>query len=169
MPSGSQETLLHSGRTCDGCNCDIDLSGRDARNQIHVHTVDPYRSPDPTPPFVPRTGGSQYSPSIRYRPSLRFEADDWPAVLCRRCHETVEDGGCRRFLDFRFGQHPACSQCGGRIARGGAAFVVRDNPSTPLRQAPAGEHIGDLSPHGWLLVSAILCATKATSREESQR
>jgi hypothetical protein len=51
-------------RTCDGCDNDIARFAPAAQNQIYVHTVDPYRSPDPTPPIVPRTGGSQYPPSI---------------------------------------------------------------------------------------------------------
>jgi hypothetical protein len=106
--------LLRSGGTCDGCDNDIDLSGTDARNQVYIHTVDPYRRPDPTSPIVPRAGGSHHPPSIPYTPSLRFRAIDWPAVLCRRCHESMRDGGYRRFLDFRFDQHPVCPECGGR-------------------------------------------------------
>ena len=110
-------TLLHSEGTCDGCDRDIDLSGPEARDNFHVHTVDPYRRPDPTPPIVTRTGGSQSPPSIPYRPSLRFRATDWPAVLCRQCHERMEAGDYRSFLDFRFDQHPACPTCGARRTR----------------------------------------------------
>ena len=71
----------------------------------------------PASPLPPKTR-STYTPSIRIavrtrhhrscrgpaarstRP--RFEADDWPALLCRRRHESMEDVGCRRFLGFRF-------------------------------------------------------------------
>jgi hypothetical protein len=107
-------TLLHSGAACDGCDSDIDLSGPGARDEVYVHTVDRYRRPDPTSPIVPRTGPSHHPPSIPYTPSLRFSAIDWPAVLCRRCHDRMVDGGYRSFLDFRFDQHPACPECGGR-------------------------------------------------------
>jgi len=93
-------TLLHSGAACDGCDSDIDLTGPDARDQVYVHTVDSYRRPDPTSPIV--------------SPWLRFSAIDWPAVLCRACHERMADGGYQRFLDYRFDQHPACPECGGR-------------------------------------------------------
>jgi len=60
-PPASPRPLV---RTCDGCDNDIARFAPAAQNQIYVHTVDPYRSPDPTPPIVPRTGGSQYPPSI---------------------------------------------------------------------------------------------------------
>jgi hypothetical protein len=107
-------TLMRSGGTCDGCDNDIDMSGPDARDEVYVHTVDACRRPDPTPSIVPRAGGSHHPPPIRSSPSLRFSAHDWPAVLCRRCHDRMHDGGYRSFLDFRFDQHPACPECGGR-------------------------------------------------------
>ncbi|WP_101948018.1 hypothetical protein [Mycobacterium sp. 3519A] len=105
-------TLLKSGGGCDGCNSDIDLTGPGARDNVHIRTVDPHRRPDPTPPIVTRTDDSQSLSSIRYRPSLRVQATDWPAVLCRECHERMRAGEYRSFLDFRFEQHPACPQCG---------------------------------------------------------
>jgi len=110
-------TLLHSGGRCDGCDGEIDLTVPDARDQILIHTVDPYRRPDPTPPIVTRSGGPQCRPSIPHTPSLPFRATDWPAVLCRPCHERMHSDGHRSFLDFRFDQHPACPRCGGRRTR----------------------------------------------------
>lgn len=110
-------TLLHSGGTCDGCDSDIDLTGPQARDHVFVHTVDPYRRPAPTPPIVTRDGGPQCPPSIPFTPSLRFRVTDWPAVLCRRCHERMREGDYRSFLDFRFDQHPACPNCGGERTR----------------------------------------------------
>lgn len=110
-------TLLHSGGACDGCDNDIDLAGPEARDQVYVHTVDPCRRPNPTPSILPRTSGPHQPPPIPHTPSLRFRATDWPAVLCGRCHDRVHAGDYRSFLDFRFGQHPTCPNCGGQRTR----------------------------------------------------
>lgn len=107
-------TLLQSGGACDGCDDDIDFGVADAKKQVHVHTVDPYCRPAPTPTIVPRTGGSKYPPPIPCTPPFRFGAADWPAVLCRHCHRRMNAGGFRRFLDFKFEQHPCCPRCGNR-------------------------------------------------------
>jgi hypothetical protein len=93
-------TLLHSGGACDGCDNDIDLTGPEARDQVYVRTVDPCRRPNPTPSILPRTSGPHQPPPIPHTPSLRFRATDWPAVLCRRCHDRMHAGDYHSFLDF---------------------------------------------------------------------
>jgi hypothetical protein len=114
-------------------------------------------------PLSPQTR-STYTPSIRIavrtrhhrsrrgpadrstRP--RFEADDWPPVLCSRCHETMEDVGCRRFLDFRFGQHPACPQCGGKRTLHTAHIVPQSRTRTFELHAVEPHHMhAHLRPH----------------------
>jgi hypothetical protein len=43
--------LLRFNKVCHGCHTEIDLTGLDAREQIHVHTVDPYVRPGPQLPI----------------------------------------------------------------------------------------------------------------------
>ena len=138
-------TLLHSGGRCDGCDSDIDLTGPDARDHIYVRTVDPYRRPDPTPPIVTRSGGPRCRPSIPYTPSLRFRATDWPAVLCRRCHERMCAGDYGSFLDFRFDQHPACPGCGAGRTRSTFYGMPSDPWNIPPWLHAAGCCISDES------------------------
>ncbi|WP_232491080.1 hypothetical protein [Mycobacterium dioxanotrophicus] len=101
--------LLRFGGDCHGCGVAIDLSEADAREKVHVHTVDPLPRPDPDLPIR-----SSDSPRLRgpLRTSLRGAAKDWPAVLCRRCHGRMQADGCRSFVDFRFAQNPECPRCG---------------------------------------------------------
>lgn len=75
--------LLTSGGRCTGCRRQIDLMGENARERVHVRTVD--------------TVGS--------------DQRDWPAVLCDDCHEQMSRGGFTSFVDFRFSLNPRCPQC----------------------------------------------------------
>jgi len=68
--------------SCTGCELPIDLTGADAREHVHIHTV----------------SGEELD-------------DDWPAVLCDSCRDRMESGGFTSFLDFRFSLHPPCPSC----------------------------------------------------------
>lgn len=104
--------LLRFSGNCAGCGVRVDLTEPDARDQIFVHTVDP--CPSAEPPSLSTPTGESY----RRVPSLSDAAPDWPAVVCRRCHERMGEGEYRTFLDFRFDQNPHCPQCGNRRSRG---------------------------------------------------
>jgi len=127
-------------RSCDGCDNDIDLFAPAAQTRSTY-----------TPSFRiavrTRHHRSRRGPADRStRP--RFEADDWPAELCSRCHETMEDVGCRRFLDFRFGQHPACPQCGGKRTLHTAHIVPQSRTRTFELHAVEPHHMhAHLRPH----------------------
>ena len=90
----SARTLLRFEGRCDGCSQDIDLTGADARDEVFVHTVDQHVRSEP------RSVGS--------------DVRDWPAVVCRRCHERLAEENWVSFLDFKFAMNPACPACGGR-------------------------------------------------------
>lgn len=75
--------LLASRGRCTGCGVQTDLMGENARDRIHVHTVDARPSDQP----------------------------DWPAVLCDDCHHRMSVGGFTTFLDFRFSLNPRCPEC----------------------------------------------------------
>lgn len=103
--------LLHSRGRCTGCRDDIDLVAEDARNAVHVHTVDaPTR--DASDPVV-RT---EIYASYRYDPIpescwLPNLPADWPGVLCRKCLTWMQQEGYTSLLDFRFSRHPKCPRC----------------------------------------------------------
>ncbi|MGV0741042.1 hypothetical protein [Mycolicibacterium sp. XJ870] len=101
--------LLRFNGDCQGCGTAIDLSEADARDKVHIHTVDPMPRSEPDSPI--RTSDH---PRVRgaLRASVRGEARDWPAVICRRCRDRMRDGNFRSFIDFKFAQNPACSRCG---------------------------------------------------------
>lgn len=102
--------LLRFRGYCDGCGDPINVGDADARDNVHVHTVDPLPRPEPWSPI--RTPGE----SSRTRPhwaSLRESAADWPAILCRFCRHGMRDGGFTSFVDFQFTQNPECPRCGG--------------------------------------------------------
>ena len=82
--------LLDSGGTCTGCSRQIDLTGEDARDRVHIHTA-AYRRSEAT------------------RPN-QFPAD-WPAALCDSCHDRMRRDEFTSFLDFRFALNPACPSC----------------------------------------------------------
>lgn len=103
--------LLRFTGDCQGCGTEIDLTGLEARDRIHVHTADSLPRPDPGSPI--RTPGSSrvHGP---FRAAIRSVARDWPAVLCPRCRDRMRDGNFRSFIDFKFAQHPECPRCGGQ-------------------------------------------------------
>lgn len=107
--------LLHSDGECTGCGDDIDLTGQDARDRVHIHTID--APPRPTPAPVVRTERRpsyqyEYVPDSWARPELPA---DVPGVLCRRCEQHMRDEGCTSLVDFRFTRHPKCPRC--RVSR----------------------------------------------------
>jgi hypothetical protein len=101
--------LLQFRGYCDGCGDPIDISGEEARDNVHVHTVAPLARPEPWSPFRTPVSPGQRRPHMA---SLRQSATDWPAILCRFCHHGMRDGGFRSFVEFRFTQHPECPHCG---------------------------------------------------------
>ncbi|WP_082964790.1 hypothetical protein [Mycobacterium sp. ACS1612] len=76
--------LLHSGGSCAGCGQRIDLTGEDARDRVHLHTVAPRLSEAPA---------------------------DWPAALCDSCHDRMRRDGFTSFVDLRFALNPRCPSC----------------------------------------------------------
>ena len=95
--------LLDSRGTCTGCRQPIDLTGPDARDRVHIHTVTPLQPRKPLPRNAEwvRDG---------WRTPRSFPAD-WPAVLCDSCHDAMQAGGFSGFLDFKFSVHPRCPVC----------------------------------------------------------
>lgn len=87
-------TLLRSNAQCDGCEQDIDLTVPNARDEVLVHTVDSYVRPEPE--------------------SAWTDAADWPAVLCRHCHDRMDGEGYTSVVAFKFAMHPMCPECGER-------------------------------------------------------
>ena len=82
--------LLESGCTCTGCRRQIDLTGEDARDRVHIHTA-AYRPSEVT--------GPNQLPA------------DWPAALCDSCHDRMRRDEFTSFLDFRFALNPRCPSC----------------------------------------------------------
>ena len=120
-------TLLQFGGNCRGCGAAIDLSAPDARDLVHVHTVDPSRRRDPHNPIrTPEDAGK------RWLDPLRSIAMDWPGVICRDCREDMRDGGFTSLMDFVFARHPQCPQCGGRRSR----RIHYGMPADPQSWAP---------------------------------
>ena len=110
--------LLDSGGRCTGCDYGIDLTGEDARDAVHIRTVD--RPPRDAPEVLIREadGWASYLDSP-YPPksSLPQLPPDWPGVLCKRCCTRMRDDGYRSLLAFRFSQHPKCPDCGAGVTQ----------------------------------------------------
>lgn len=130
--------LLKFEGDCHGCGAPIDLSGADARDLVHIHTVDPLPRSEPDSPI--RTADS---PSARgpFRAAVRSAAKDWPAVICRRCRDRMRDGNFRSFIDFKFAQNPDCPQCGGQRTQA----IQYGMPADPEAWGP-WLHIGGCCP-----------------------
>jgi hypothetical protein len=105
--------LLHSRGQCTGCDSGIDLSGEDARDVVHIRTIDPPAREAPEVLIQEGTGHPSYVDGP-YPPKSRLPEipPDWPGVLCQRCVTRMHDGGYRSLVDFRFSQHPKCPRCG---------------------------------------------------------
>lgn len=122
--------LLHSEGRCAGCGDDIDLRGDDARDAVHIHTVEaPPRIASPPVVRTERRASYLYDPV----------PDDWgmpvlpadlPGVLCQRCVQHMRDEGCTSLVDFRFARHPKCPRC--RVSR--TQKVVHGHLSGPLSE-----------------------------------
>lgn len=99
--------LLHSHGRCTGCDEAIDLTGEDARDNVHIRRIDapPREAPEV---LVQAENGhasyidGPYPPKSWLLPEL---PTDWPGVLCERCVVRMRDDGCTGLLDFRFSQH----------------------------------------------------------------
>ncbi|HYO04027.1 MAG TPA: hypothetical protein VET27_20030 [Mycobacterium sp.] len=104
-------TLLRFDGQCDGCGQRIGLTRPDARDQLFVHTTDPYVELQPE--------------------SARTEAGDWPAVLCRRCRNRMDDEGYTSFVAFKFAMHPPCPKCGERRTRATFYGMPADHRNIP--------------------------------------
>ena len=107
--------MLHSEGECLGCLDDIDLTGEDARDAVHIHTVDAPPRPAPEPVVRTERHASYKYNSLPEGPATRELPADVPGVLCRRCLRTMRDEGYTSLLDFRFARHPRCPRC--RAAR----------------------------------------------------
>ena len=127
--------LLRSNGRCTGCSRGIDLTGEEAREAIHIRTVDRPSRVAPEVLVKDERGACSYRdapiPANCWAPDLPA---DWPGVLCRRCHTRMHEGGFTNLLDFRFSQNPKCPNCGAERTQS-AAFgmpvseaVYRDVP-----------------------------------------
>ena len=114
-PVAAARILLHSQGCCTGCDDVIDLTGEDARDTVHIRTVDAPAREAPEVLIQEGSGRASYIDGP-YPPKswlLSRLPTDWPGVLCERCVIRMRDGGYTSLLDFRFSQHPACPRCGG--------------------------------------------------------
>jgi len=131
--------LLDSLGSCTSCGGKLDLAEPDARDRLHIRTVDlaPSERRVPVaddPPEEPQRLSRQgYGPDdIRigvWRPG-RFPMD-WPAVLCDTCRGGMHHGGFDSFLRFRFSLHPPCPSCAAQWTMrtyAGFAAVLRSEP-----------------------------------------
>lgn len=122
--------LLHSEGECRGCGDDIDLTTDDARDAVHIHTVDaPSRSPSVPVVRTERHASYRYGwcPDNWGMPELPA---DLPGVLCRRCVQHMQDEVVTSLVDFRFTRHPRCPRC--RVSR--TQKAVYGHLSGPLRE-----------------------------------
>ncbi|MBP1819277.1 hypothetical protein [Mycobacterium sp. OAE908] len=113
--------LLHSQGTCTGCDDPIDMTGEDARDVVHIRTVDAPRREGPEVLIQAANGRASYidgpySPKSWLLPTLPA---DWPGVLCERCVVRMQNDGHNGLLDFRFSQHPRCPRCGAQRTQRG--------------------------------------------------
>ncbi len=121
--------LLHFRGACEACRTGIDLTSADARDQIVVHTADPLRRPAPA---LPVGADPRRTSSTGGEASLRESARDWPAVLCRDCHQRMRDSGVASLIDFVFTLHPSCPVCGERRSE----RIVYGSPVNPVWWTP---------------------------------
>ena len=106
--------LLHSQGRCTGCDEAIDLTGEDARDCVHIRTVDVPAREAPEVLIQAANGRASYIAGP-YLPKSWLLPDlptDWPGALCERCVIRMRDDGYTTLLDFRFSQHPKCPRCG---------------------------------------------------------
>lgn len=121
--------LLHSEGECTGCGDDLDLAAADARDAVHIHTVDAPARPASSPVVrTERRPSYLYGSTVERWPTPTFP-DDVPGVLCRRCVQHMRDEGCTSLLEFRFARHPKCPHCRGnrtrKVVHGVASESVR--------------------------------------------
>lgn len=83
--------LLESGGYCTGCDARLPLDRDDARDQVHIRTVQGAES----------TVGTLLEP-------------DWPAVLCTPCHTAMVGIEFETFLQYRFAHNGRCPRCHAR-------------------------------------------------------
>lgn len=103
--------LLRFDGDCDGCGATIDLTGPEARRQLHIHMAEPLLRPQP---YSPIWSAAWPVESQRQHVYPTDAAADWPAVICRPCHDRMRGGGHTSFVDFKFATHPQCPHCGAR-------------------------------------------------------
>jgi hypothetical protein len=106
--------LLHSQGRCTGCDDAIDLTGEDARDTVHIRTIDAPARVAPEVLIQAASGRASYidgpyPPKSWLLPRL---PTDWPGALCERCVVCMCDDGYTSLLDFRFSQQPTCPRCG---------------------------------------------------------
>ena len=112
-PMAAARVLLHSRGRCTGCDRRMDLDFDDAREDIHIHTVDAYR---------------------RDRPTAETSAD-WPGALCARCTARMQKDGYVSLVDYRLAQHPGCPACGAQQTRQALFGMLSSHDFPPWRDA----------------------------------
>lgn len=101
--------LLHSGGRCAGCDQAIYLDSDRACEEVHIHTVDPYR---------------------RHTPSDETTVD-WPGALCSRCIARMRKDGYTSLVDYRLAQHPSCPSCGAQRTQSALYGMRMSNDYAP--------------------------------------
>lgn len=117
--------LLRFRGDCHGCGATIDLSGADARSQLHIHMAEPRKRPEPDSPIW--TSAWNIDPAL-YRTSPTETVTDWPAIICRSCHDRMRGGGHTSFVDYRFSLNPPCPRCGAQRTKA-ISYGMPANPS----------------------------------------
>jgi hypothetical protein len=124
--------LLHSSGRCTVCDSGIDMTDEDARDVLHIRTVDaPLREPSEV--LIQDSSGwasyieGSHPPKSWLLPELPA---DWPGVLCQRCSTRMREDGHRSLLDFDFSQHPRCPNCGAQRTQR-ALFGQPSSPDIP--------------------------------------
>jgi hypothetical protein len=82
--------LLESGGYCTGCDARLPFDREDARDAVHIRTVDDYDGV-----------GTSLAP-------------DWPAALCTPCHSAMVRIEFDTFLEYRFAHNGRCPRCSAR-------------------------------------------------------
>ena len=126
-PVAAARVLLHSGGRCTGCGSGIDLTGEDAREAVHIRTVDPSLRDAPEVLVKEERGACSYLdgpiPLNCWRPQLPA---DWPG-----CCVATAIRACKR------ADTPACSTFVFPSIRNVRA-VGRADPTCAVRNAARG-------------------------------
>lgn len=87
------------------------MAREDARDRVHIRTVDGPRRPTPQVLVKNESGAGEHIDNPPRHWWSPYVATDWPGVLCNTCDSRFRDGGYTSLLDFRFSRNPRCPSC----------------------------------------------------------